>query len=77
MNNEELNTLIFCSFRYALGRMTYIVSSVVKIILDNWNDIDSSTKELIYKEILQAIDENRYGNQCDLVEWNKILLKRS
>ena len=32
---EELNQLLFLSFRYALGRRTYVVSDVVRYIMKN------------------------------------------
>jgi len=67
------NDTILAAFRYALGRQTYIVSSVVEDILKNWDNIDNNLKNLIKKEIEEAIEQNRAGMECDIKEWKKIL----
>jgi hypothetical protein len=65
--------LMFCAFRYALGRRTYVVGSIVKILLDNWNTLSPTQQELYKKEIRAAIMKDRAGMQMDIDEWNKIL----
>jgi len=73
MNNATLNDLIFGAFRYALGRRTYYVGTVVNIILDNWGDLTSNLRFLIIKEIEAAIQDDKAGDEMDIYEWKKIL----
>lgn len=70
---NELNTLLICSFRYALGRMTYIVSDIVDIIIHHKKDLQPNAKELMIREIKWALDHNQAGMRCDREEWERLL----
>lgn len=70
---NELNALLVCSFRYALGRMTYIVSDIVDIIIRHKKDLQPNAKELMIREIKWALDHNQAGMQCDREEWGRLL----
>ncbi len=72
MLDHELETLLLCSFRYALGRRTYAVSMVVKIILDNQELLSEGLKKLMLKEIELALATDRAGMDCDRKEWVKL-----
>ena len=63
--NEDV---LLSAFRYALGRQTYIVNFIVKNILNNWNDISDKLKNLMKREIQEAIDTNEAGMDCDVKE---------
>lgn len=65
--------IIFYAFRYALGRMTYAVSTVAEFIINNLEDLDETDKNLIVKEIKEAIDEGNAGMQCDIDQWLKVV----
>lgn len=65
--------IVFIAFRYALGRMTYVVSEVVDYLLNNWNDISIEYQEKIIKEINEAFETNNYGHSIDKDQWEKIL----
>jgi hypothetical protein len=65
--------LLFCAFRYALGRRSYVVGTIAMIIRDNWNDLSSAQRDQYVKEIREAIDKNRAGDKMDVEEWNKII----
>jgi len=67
------HTLLLCSFRYALGRQTSIVSVIVKYLLEDWNGLDEWVREQIKRDIRNAIERNEIGMDCDRDEWNKIL----
>ena len=66
---------LFSSFRYALGRQTYIVSEVVEHILANWKVLSQNTKEKIKEEIAEAIKNNSIGHDIDKQQWLKIKVK--
>ncbi len=73
VNNFDLDILLFCAFRYALGRMTYIVSTAVELICKYIDALHPHTKLLMIKEITTAIAKGEAGWDCDVQEW-KVLL---
>ena len=74
--DDRLN--LFCAFRYALGRRTYVVSCVVDDIINNWNLLPEHDKNLFKKEIKEY--EELYeclGMDCDKEQWYRILNKEN
>jgi hypothetical protein len=73
-NDVNQDILLFCAFRYALGRQTYVVGSICEIMRANWNNMPKSRREMFKKEIREAIKENRAGHEkIDVPEWQSIL----
>jgi hypothetical protein len=62
---------IGCAFRYALGRMTYVVDSVASVIESDIEEISTKTLHLIRKEIEEAIKASHAGMQMDVERWSK------
>jgi len=73
ITESELQTLIIFSLRYALGRRTAAVTDCSLLIIKYWNKLDDWAKELIKKEIKEAVRRNLAGDECDVNEWNAIL----
>ena len=70
--NQDI--LLFCAFRYALGRQTYVVSTVADIIKANWDHMPQSRRNLFRKEIEEAIEKGYAGSvNIDVPEWLSIL----
>lgn len=72
---DDIDILIY-AFRYALGRRTYAVGTVVDIIMDNWGELPANTIELIVREIREHLAI--YGNlgmECDKAQWFRIIDK--
>lgn len=67
--NEDIT--IVCAFRYALGRMTYVVDSVASEIERNIERISTKSLHLIRKEITDALVANHAGMQMDVERWSK------
>lgn len=68
--------ILLCAFRYALGRKTYVVSTVSEEILRRWDILTPADKILFAKEILEH--EKRFGSlgmKCDAEDWNRIVKK--
>lgn len=63
--NVDRNILFF-SFRYALGRMTYAPSVVIDNIKFNIDNIPNNEIEMYIKEI---DDFDNYGMKCDIDTW--------
>ena len=74
MNFKKLEVselTLVASFRYALGRETYIVPEVVENILKNWILLSSKFKTKIKEEIQEAIKNNSAGSTIE--RWVKQL----
>lgn len=69
MNNKELETLMVCAFRYALGRKTGIVSDICEIIMKNIHELSVFSMTLIQREIADAIHGDQAGMQVDIQDW--------
>jgi len=72
-NYATQSEMLLYSFRYALGRRSYSVSTVAEVILLNWNNLRDCDKKLIQKEIQEAIDGGYAGNQIDINIWKTLL----
>lgn len=62
---------LVCAFRYALGRMTYVVDSVASEIERQIDTISTKSLHLIRKEISEAIKASHAGMQMDVERWEK------
>ena len=71
----DFEDVMFCAFRYALGRKTYIVSTVAEILIKHGHELRSMTRGKIIKEILIAIDEDNIGMDCDKEIWISVWKK--
>lgn len=71
MNEKDFNTLIVCAVRYALGRRTYIVSSVVDIAKENIGIMQTNTKRAIINSILLTED---LGDSFDKKKWEELFM---
>lgn len=70
--NQDI--LLFCAFRYALGRQTYVVGTIAGIIRDNWDHMSDPRKAMFKKEIREAVDKGWAGSELiDVPEWKSIL----
>lgn len=73
--DQEIQTLIICSVRYALGRKTYIVDDITRMLIKNTSVMSDNTKELISRDIDKAIETNNIGMDMDKECW--LNLKKS
>lgn len=78
LDTDDLNDLIVCAFRYALGRRTYIVHTITEIIKSNLSALESRTIEVMLRDIERQHDyENRgiekaFGDDCDRERWLEV-----
>ena len=73
VQNPDDALVLIAAFRYALGRRTYIVEYVVDFIVNNWDELETSDRKLIIKEILDAKDKGCIGQDCDWKSWQRVL----
>jgi len=69
MNLDE-KIVLMCAMRYALGRMTYVVSSVTDEIIKHWDEFGKGDQEVIHRDIEKAPS---LGMSCDQKRWMYIL----
>ncbi|MEK0411951.1 MAG: hypothetical protein RJA03_464 [Pseudomonadota bacterium] len=72
MNNMELNDLMVCAFRYALGRRSYITYTISDLLIKHKDKLFAQSKESILKDIKKAFDTNDYGMEMDKEVWIKL-----
>lgn len=76
LNFSDVNQdiLMVCAFRYALGRRTYVVSTIASIMRSNWANIPTDRRKFFKKEISEAIKQGCAGHEkIDVPEWESIL----
>jgi hypothetical protein len=69
-DSVDSDILLFCAFRYALTKHTYVVGSIVGTLIENWPHMKECTREKFRTEIREHIHCN-WDMDCD--EWNRIL----
>lgn len=69
ISNYTFNMLVISSFRYALGRMTYIVGETVDFLSSYKSEINVETLRLIIREIEEA---KNLGMKMDEEDWLRL-----
>lgn len=73
VNYVDLNDLIVCAFRYALGRRTYITHTISDIASKYVKSISYNHLTVMIRDINRAFETNDYGMDMDKKEWEKLL----
>lgn len=64
--------VLISAFRYSLGRKTYVSEETSKAIGMNLANLCSDEKDLIVREIEEAIEKNQAGMDCDVEHWKEL-----
>lgn len=64
---------LLCTFRYALGRRTYISSECQEWLEEYWDILPVGYQEQVHRDIRHAIECNMAGDPCDVESWKKVL----
>ena len=75
LQNDDDSLILFCAFRYALGRRTYVVGCVTECLQKHWHELSKGDRSLIIREIGDAIERGQAGDYCDVLQW-KALMER-
>ncbi|WP_435018428.1 hypothetical protein TA3x_000402 [Tundrisphaera sp. TA3] len=73
IDDHTLANLLLCSFRYSLGRMTYITGDCADWLTRYWHLMPSAWKKQIHGDIEKAIERNEAGMTCDIASWRRVL----
>lgn len=65
--NEEV--FVWTSVRYALGRMSYVVSMVTESVIEVWPQLSEKVKYTIQQDVEEAIKNGNTGMDMDLKRW--------
>lgn len=71
-NPKDFSDVCVCAFRYALGRKSYIVSTIADFLINNKEFLEKKDRELIIKEITEAEEVGRLGMEMDKEDWLKV-----
>ncbi len=63
VNDRELAHMLLCSFRYSLGRMTYITSTCAGWLRQYWHIMPDAWREQIHRDICEAIAKGHAGHR--------------
>jgi len=69
---HDLSELVFWSFRYAMGRRSAAVSTVADLVIKYKQCLHKNDRDHIIKEITEAIERGRAGDECDQVDWKRV-----
>lgn len=69
----DLADLLICAFRYALGRRTYITSTMSELLHKQWGALPTPWQQLVQREIMEALESGCAGDACDEQSWRTVL----
>jgi len=64
------NLMVSAAHRYCLPRHSYIVSSCIEYLKENWERMGPNTKQAIIKDTQNAVES---GNSSYETEWSEFL----
>lgn len=70
---QELAHILLCSFRYSLGRMTYITGMCADWLVKYWRIMPECWRSQIHRDIREAIRTQTAGMACDVAQWERVL----
>ncbi len=75
---EDLVTFLHCSVQYAVGRRSYITSTVCDQVRRYWHHLDISEQRTLARNLRTDLEryaraERLAGDACDDLEWRNLL----
>lgn len=73
-SDSDTGLIVLCAVRYAIGRRTYMPSTVVNWIKRNWAAIAPKDRTLILRDVTEECDRymrggDNLGDRCDVATW--------
>lgn len=69
INSDDFGLVLNCAVRYALGRRTYVTSSIPSFIAPLLPYINDRTLYVLDQDITDQKYYGGYGEECDRVSW--------
>jgi len=78
MSKERLHSvngqiIIMSAHRYALGRQTYVVSSTIEWLQENWDILEQNSKFVIMRDTASELMDGLVGADFDDKKWREFL----
>lgn len=67
------DAMLISAVRYALPRMTYIVSWTVDEVIRVWDDLSENARHVIARDVKQAREDGVFGMPMDADAWGRLL----
>lgn len=68
--DPETQLMVTCAIRYCVGRRTYMPSLITEWVKRHWDELSTSTKVIIYRDLAYDFKQGRnMGDSCDLETW--------
>lgn len=72
----DFGLIVLCAVRYAIGRRTYMPSTVIQFCKLNWADFADKDRALIRRDVGEAIARaeetpDLLGDECDAKAWKE------
>ena len=74
LNNMNDQLMTMAAHRYCLGRRTYIVGCCVDWLKDNWRHFSENTRQIIFKDTVEALMDDHAGAPMDIKNWENFLM---
>lgn len=68
-----MRTLLVCSFRYALGRRTYITQDVAGLVLTYRGVLNEHDVKQMIEGVENAVEHGLAGSYMDVVVWEDMV----
>jgi hypothetical protein len=72
MSPRDLGALLHYSMRYAMGRMTYAVDDVTRLMREHWHVIDQNGREQIAEDLRREIERDKLGPEYVAKHWRDL-----
>ncbi len=69
-DRSDLRLLVLATFRYSLGRRTYMPDFIVDFIIKNKELLNKGDWNLFIQEIKESLS---LGDSCDIGTWDKLI----
>ena len=66
----DTEQIYLCAVRYGLGRKTYITGVISDFMCSQ--KLSADCKDIMLRDISEAREDNRLGDECDKQEWEKL-----
>jgi hypothetical protein len=73
IDSDRLGTLCVCAVRYALGRQSYVVADVARIVIAYKRHLSGNDVAVVLRDVQEAERIGGLGAECDAREWIRMV----
>ena len=72
-DETQPDALVLANVRYAVGRSTHVVGTIVDLAIARWNSLSDRTRETILDEVAYALANGKAGMEMDERDWRRLV----